>query len=411
MTSTNQTAHVIVLGAGYAGVMATNRLLSRLDQLGQPGRVEVTVINPRPEFVQRIRLHQLATSSATVTAPLADLLHPRARLQVGAATRIDPEAQVVLADGRELSYDKLIYAVGSRTALTVPGSSIHAHQIGDLEGALATRGALAELGRGARVVVVGGGLTGVETAAELAERRPDLVVTLLASRPLGSALSPRGRTLLGRTLERLGVVVSEGVEVTRVEARRVHTADGRSWHHDLCLWAASLSAPSLAADSDLAVDARGRLLVDSTLRHPEFNQIVGAGDSVAPPAEVAGHLRMSCAAALPLGAHAAQTVLADLGADPSGGGELSIGFVLQCLSLGRRAALVQAVAPDDTPRSLAFSGWLAVITKEQISRYTFDVLSRERTRSGSYRTPSGPRPGTLAQMSQHATPCPSGEQS
>lgn len=411
MTSTKQTPHVVVLGAGYAGVMATNRLLSRLDELGQTGRVEVTVINPRPEFVQRIRLHQLATAGETVTAPLAGLLHPQARLQVDAVTHIDPEAQLVLADSGELRYDKLIYAVGSRTAQSVPGSERHTHQIGDLAGALATGQALSELGAGAQIVVVGGGLTGVETAAELAERRPDLVITLLASRPLGSALSPRGRKLLHRTLTRLGVVVHEGAQVTRVEAGRLHTADGRSWHHDLCLWAASLSAPSLAADSGLAVDGRGRLLVDSALRQPQFSQIVGAGDAVAPPAEVARHLRMSCAAALPLGAQAAQTVLADLGVDPRGAGELSVGFLLQCLSLGRRAALVQAVTPEDTPRSLAFAGRLAVFTKEQISRYTINVLGQERTRSGSYRTPSGPRPGNLAQMSQHSNPRPGGEKS
>ena len=62
--------HVVVVGAGYAGVMAANRLLAEHPE------VAVTVVNPRPVFVERVRLHQVAAGSGTATHELSDLLHP-----------------------------------------------------------------------------------------------------------------------------------------------------------------------------------------------------------------------------------------------------------------------------------------------------------------------------------------------
>src|SRR4028119_2467458 len=82
---------VVVLGAGYAGLIATNRFLGSLTD-EQRATIHVTVVNPRDDFGERIRLHQLAAGSrTTVTRPLATLLHPDARLLRGTATHIDPD--------------------------------------------------------------------------------------------------------------------------------------------------------------------------------------------------------------------------------------------------------------------------------------------------------------------------------
>ncbi|MCZ9339909.1 NAD-binding protein, partial [Streptomyces sp. TRM76130] len=71
--------HVIVIGGGYAGVMAANRLTLR-------GDVTVTLINPRPDLVHRVRLHQLVGGSAVIA--YRDVLAERVRLLVDTATRI-----------------------------------------------------------------------------------------------------------------------------------------------------------------------------------------------------------------------------------------------------------------------------------------------------------------------------------
>ncbi len=90
------TTRVVVIGGGYAGVIAANRLRQR-------PAVAVTLVNPRPEFVERIRLHQLAAGSDDAVVDFADILAPGVELVVDAATRIDTGArQVELFAGRPI---------------------------------------------------------------------------------------------------------------------------------------------------------------------------------------------------------------------------------------------------------------------------------------------------------------------
>ena len=111
----SENTDVVVIGGGYAGVMAANRLTGRAD-------VSVTLINPRPTFVERIRLHQLVGGSDDAVVEFRDVLADRVRLVVDTVTRIDAgERSVRLGAGGSLGYDHLIYAVGSGSAEpTVP---------------------------------------------------------------------------------------------------------------------------------------------------------------------------------------------------------------------------------------------------------------------------------------------------
>ncbi|GAA4486786.1 FAD-dependent oxidoreductase [Rhodococcus olei] len=376
----NRVSQVVVVGAGYAGVTAANRILAA----GRPD-VAVTVVNPRPDFVERIRLHQYAADSGTATVPLADVLHPDARLRVASVDLIG-ERELTLAGGEVLGFDHLIYAVGSRTADAAVGAG-HAFTVGGLEDADRLRTRLRALGAGAAVVVVGGGLTGIEAAAEIAEARADLRVLLVSAGAVGVGLAPRGRRAVTRTLARLGVDVRAGSRARRIEADRVVLADGTDLAADCVVWAGAFEVPDLARRSGLPVDDRGRLRTDENLVCVGNPAIVGVGDAVAPPERVAGHIRMSCQAAIPLGAHGADTVLAQLaGRRPE---PLSMGFLLQCISLGRRAGVIQFVRTDDSPRKFALRGRTGAFVKEQICRQT---VSRRGARAGSYRWLSGPAP-------------------
>lgn len=376
----DRTTRVVVVGAGYAGVMAANRI-----QAAGHTDVEVTVVNPRPDFVERVRLHQYATGSGGATVPLAEVLHAGARLHVGTVDRIG-DRELLLGDGSTLGFDHLVYAVGSRADRRAPGAE-HAYTVGDLEDAERLRMRLRELGAGSAVVIVGGGLTGIEAAAEIAEQRTDLRVHLVSAGPVAAGLAPGGRRSVSRTLARLGVQVREGARVQRVEAGHVVLDDTTELAADATVWAGAFSVPDLARRSGLPVDASGRLRTDENLvcvGHPE---IVGVGDAVAPPDNVAGHIRMSCQAAIPMGAHGADTVLAQLdGRRPE---PLSMGFLLQCISLGRGAGVVQFVRKDDSPRSLALSGRTGAFVKEQICRYTVRWV---QAKAGSYRWQRGPQP-------------------
>src|SRR5262249_11152194 len=113
---------VLVIGGGYAGVMAVNRLTQRDD-------LTPTLINPRPTFVERIRLHQLVGGSYNPVHDYREVLAERVRLVVDTATQIDTvKRSVSLATGRTIGYDHLIYAVGSVSdGSRVPGAAEFAY--------------------------------------------------------------------------------------------------------------------------------------------------------------------------------------------------------------------------------------------------------------------------------------------
>jgi NADH dehydrogenase FAD-containing subunit len=117
-----------------------------------------------------------------VTVPLADVLHEAAELIVGSGKMINPDDRqvaVATADGEMLlHYDHMIYAPGSVAAAPIPGARENAFLLANLDDAKRAAAAI-NGGRGQRVVVVGGGLTGVEAASEIAERHPDAKVTLV----------------------------------------------------------------------------------------------------------------------------------------------------------------------------------------------------------------------------------------
>ena len=177
----------------------------------------------------------------------------------------------------------------------------------------------------------------------------------------------------------------EGSTVSRVAADRVVLADGRELPSAVTVWTAGFGVPGLAATSGLTTDNRGRLLTDETLTSVDDPRILAAGDAASPSGLP---LRMSCQAALPLGAQAANTVLSRIaGADPAG---VSQAMSAQCISLGRRAGTFQVNHSDDTPRRLYIGGRAGAFVKEQVCRWTLKWLSGEADKPGSYTWNKGP---------------------
>ncbi|MBB2948169.1 NADH dehydrogenase FAD-containing subunit [Actinoplanes lutulentus] len=366
----SDTTRVIVIGGGYAGVMAANRLTQRDD-------VAVTLINARSSFVERIRLHQLAAGTHAAAVDYRTVLAERVELVVDAATGIDTgRRSVALAGGGVRDYDYLIYAVGSRSA----GGPEHAYPIATWDDAQRLRHALEAAPGDAPVTVVGGGATGLETAAELAEAGRS--VTLVCSGVVNPYLHERGRREVTAQLAALGVRVVQGVAVTAVGPAAVRLADGRSLESAVTVWTAGFSVPDLAARSGLSVDGLGRLRTDETLTSIDDDRVVAAGDCAAPSDRP---FRMSCQAAGPLGMHAAATVLRRIAGDAPE--PLAIGFVGQCLSVGRRAGLVQFAHRDDRARRFVVGGRMGARIKEFVCWGTVKQLSMEARKPGAMRIP------------------------
>ncbi|MFK4043206.1 NAD(P)/FAD-dependent oxidoreductase [Nonomuraea wenchangensis] len=393
MTEHNTRHKVVVIGGGYAGTLAANRLRQRDD-------VDVTLVNPRPEFVERIRLHQFVARTGEATVDYGTLLGEGVRLVVDSATRIDGAARAVrLASGRTLDYDHVIYAVGSTGGVpSVPGAAEFAFDLAELESARRLRARLEELPLDAPVTVVGGGLTGVETAAELAERGRR--VTLVCGRSLAPYLSAGGRRYVARWLARHGVAVLGNAAVSEVRPDAVVLADGGVRASALTIWTAGFGVPGLAAASGLRTDALGRLLTDETLTSLDDDRIVAAGDSAAPSGRP---LRMSGYAAGPLGAQAADTVLSRIaGTEPA---TIDVAFTGACVSLGRRAGIRQLARKDDTAVNVYVGGRLGAVIKEVTCRFVVAKrIRREAREPGSMGWPKGgPRPGEPASAARVVT--------
>ncbi|MFF4017402.1 NAD(P)/FAD-dependent oxidoreductase [Streptomyces sp. NPDC001843] len=362
---------IVVLGAGYAGAVAAGRLAKRLRRED----VAITLVNAEPDFVERVRMHQLAAGQDLEPRPFGEMFAGTGvELKLAKVTGVDVDRRtvsVVGVDGgrerEELSYDTLVYALGSGwNDQGVPGTAEYAHEIAGRPGALRLRERLALLQAGAPVVVVGGGLTGLEFAAEIAESRPDLDVALAARGGLGDWLSPKGRRHVRKVFDKLGVTVHEHTAVTRVEADRVATADGTSIPAAVTVWTTGFAVHPIAKATTLEVTDTGRIVVDATMRSVSHPDVYAIGDAALAMGAGDKPLRMSCASGTPMAWQAADAIAARLT-----GGKLPnapLRYFNQCISLGRKEGLIQYVTADDRAVRAALTGRVAALYKELVCK-------------------------------------------
>lgn len=379
MQQTKQT-QVVILGGGYAGTLAALNIAGGTKSQA----VEVVLVNGADHFVERIRHHQLAAGQQTVQRPFASLLRGRnVRFVQGWCTALSPAQKQITVQTPDkvvtLDYGYLIYTLGSTSETSrVPGVADYAHTLADEAAALRLQEQAKQLAaKHRRFLVIGGGLTGIEAATELAESYPGLQITLATKGKLGATLSAAGAAHVRQVFARLGISVVEDTVVERLTANAAECTDGRRLSFDGSLWAGSFVVPKLAAASGLPVDNRGRLLVDAYLRVVNHPDLYAAGDAAATP------LRMACATAMPMGAYVANHLTAQLKEQPAPA-PFRFSYLLQCISLGRHDGLVQFVEADDKPKRRIVTGWAAARIKELICRYTVWSLYQARRWPGSY---------------------------
>lgn len=353
---TGQQQRIVVLGAGYAGLGAARRLASKARGAA------ITVVDTRAEFVERVRLHQAAAGQSIRRWDLRELLERKGvefvRAQV---TALDPVAKRVYLDGEwAIGYDTLVYALGSAADRAgVPGVAEYAHSVAIPEDIRALPAG--------PVVVVGAGSTGIELAAELAESHRDSRVTLLGSEEPGSWLSARAAEHIRTTLTALGVEIRSGVKVAEVLPEGVRLVDGTVLPAAAVVWSAGFTVPDLARRAGLDVDEQGRIRTDATLRSISHPAIYAAGDAALIDGPGDRPLRMACATALPAGAYVAKAIVARAdGIEPK---PMTFRYQLQCVSLGRRDAVIQFLHADDSPATRVVRGRTGAWVKERIVRF------------------------------------------
>ncbi|MEU9452644.1 FAD-dependent oxidoreductase [Streptomyces sp. NPDC048277] len=360
---------IVVLGAGYAGAVAAGRLARRLHRED----VALTLVNAEPDFVERVRMHQLAVGQELRPRPFAEMFEGTGvALKLATVTAVDVAGKTVTAvdaDGttEAIEYDTLVYALGSDwNDQGVPGAAEHAHQIASRPGALRLRERLAGLAAGQPVVVVGGGLTGLEAATEIAEARPDLRVALAARGGLGDWLSPKGRRHLRKVVDGLGITVHEHAAVTAVTADHVTTAEGASIPAAVTLWTTGFAVHPIPLATALEITDAGRIVVDRTMRSVSHPDVYAIGDAALATGPGDKPLRMSCASGVPMAWQAADAIAARLT-----GGKIPntpLRYFNQCISLGRREGLIQYVTADDRAVRATLTGRIAAVYKELVCK-------------------------------------------
>ncbi|WP_040688510.1 NAD(P)/FAD-dependent oxidoreductase [Nocardiopsis lucentensis] len=358
---------ILVLGAGYAGLAAARKIAH--DARTRALEVSVTLVNASADFVERVRLHEVAAGRDVGVHPLTESLEGTdIDLVVGWVEALDPDARRVSVrvggTVRTLTYDTLVHALGSSEGrVAVPGAAEHALTCATLDGARAIAARIAS-DRPERLAVIGGGHTGVELAAEIAESHPGIRVDLLTRGRIAPGTNEKGRAHVLRVFDRLGVTVRENTDVAEVDATGVRLADGARVPAALVAWTVGFSVSPLGRAAGLTVDDDGRALVDITQRSVSHPDVYVVGDAAHGTDPGGGVLRMSCATGLPMGWTAAEVILDRVaGREPK---RTPFGYLNLCVSLGRRDGIIQFVTADDRPRSLVLRGRVAARYKEFI---------------------------------------------
>jgi len=335
--------HVVIAGAGYAGLHVALRLTAKLRD--NPD-VQLTLVD-RHDYHQVItelpRVAGGTRAADAVRIPIQDVLRTRVRFVQTEIDGFDLPGRRLLTSSGPVAWTRLVLALGSRpNDFAIPGlaeRTLALYSAGDAERvwAAAQEALMAaaaatdpdEQRRLATVVVGGGGATGVELAGELAEVLPEEATRhgLAGDRP-AVELVEAGPTILAgsspqlidkatKMLSELGVRVRIDAAVAAATDEGFRLTDGQLVKGGVFVWAGGVKAPELVADSGLPTGHNGRVKVDQYLRVLDHPDIYVAGDLASVVDPRTGHVLPSLAqVALEEGETVARNVEAELKGKP-----------------------------------------------------------------------------------------------
>jgi NADH dehydrogenase len=383
----SETKNVVILGAGYAGLMAALRFAGKTKK----HNTRVILVNGSDTFVQRPRLHQVATGQALHWEPLSEMLKgSRVLFLKGWVTALHPQARLVNVNTesgvKEVPYDVLVCALGSVVDQdSVPGVREHAYVLdsGAANGAQALWEKLESFsGPGGRVIVVGGGPTGIEGAAEINSLYPGLGVSLVTSGRFGDFKGPRVEAHIRDGFHKEEIAVHEHKKVLAVEKGKLRLENGETMPFDFCLWAGGFHAPPLAREAGFKVNKRGQVLVDPFGRSLNYPDVYAIGDAGHPVEEPGVPVRMSLVAAITSGAHAADNIAALLQGKKQT--PFSFAYYGQGIAMGPDDAVGFLTYPAGKPRGPILRGKTAVIVRNFFVWLLYYFLKLERRWPGFY---------------------------
>ena len=303
----------MIIGGGFAGVRVASDLISKPDS-----RLEVVLVSQSDAHVDYPLLYEVATAylprdstmaseqiTATAEVPLSQLFAGKQlRLIIKKVARLQiAQAHIVFDDDTTLDFDTLVIAVGTRLAtFNISGVTEHAFSIKTLAESLRLRHhivrqfyqakSLKRMERASALtfVVVGGGASGVELAAELVGQvrhqavrhgidAKDSGVILLEAGPRILSMVPKeaARRVTAR-LEQLGVSVRVNAKITAVTPTGMTLQGGKQVYARTPIWTAGLRPSELVASSGLSIDRWG-VVTNSDLTAQGAPNVLVVGDA------------------------------------------------------------------------------------------------------------------------------------
>ena len=326
------TQKIVVAGSGFAGLWSALSAARAVELAGKSEKIEIIVVSPSPTLVVRPRLYEAVIEG--IDPDLAALFsvtgvqHIAGRVAAIGADR--HELELVSADGERstMHYDKFVLAAGSTLFQPpIPGLaefSFNVDQLADakvLEAHLASLATRPETPARNTVVVVGGGFTGIETAAEMPGRllkvlgnEAEIRVVVIEQAPgIGPELGPVPRPVIEAALVECGVEIIVGVAVAAIDANGITTSSGERIESNTVVWTTGARANPLAAQVPGERDQYGRLHADPYLRAKQAADIFVTGDVAHAATDDQGNVAvMSCQHALSLGRVAGHNAAAEL---------------------------------------------------------------------------------------------------
>ena len=370
---------IVVLGAGFAGLWSAIGAARALDGLGiGADKVEIVVIDRTAWHSIRVRNYEADLGDTRVA--LDGVLGPiGVRRFEGEVTAIDVARKIVTyeSDGAShgISYDRLVFALGSRLAHPpIPGLADHAFDVDTHATAERLTAHITSLpkqppspGR-STVLVVGGGLTGIEAAAEMPGKlrtagiaSPRVILVDHAAR-IGADMGAGAQPVIDEALGALGVEMRGGVSVAAIDADGAILATGERIAAATVVWCAGMQAHPLTAQFPVERDRLGRLPVESSLKIKGLAAEFAAGDCAWLLVDDIHCSVMSCQHGRPMGRFAGHNVVCDLLGRPLL--PLRIDWYTTILDLGPWGA----VYTEGWDRKLVSQGAAAKRTKEIINR-------------------------------------------
>lgn len=322
---------IIIAGSGFAGLWAALAAQRAIHLAAQEQNIEVLMVSPSPNVDIRPRLYEAVLEN--MYPDILDILNVvDVKYVAGWVNEVNAAAQnlvitTIHGDQQSLSYDRFILATGSTTFMPpIPGLIEHGFSVSTLADAEKLDQHLKNLANkptnAARntVVVAGGGLTGLETVAEMPERlrsilaETDIRVVLVdSSAEIGTALGDEAAVVIQEALSELGVEGKAGLRVTALDASGVTLSNGERIETETVIWTAGMRANSLTSQIVGEKDNLGRILGDAYLHAPEAKNIFVTGDTVKVPTDNLGNFNvMSCQHAMSLGRVAGYNAAAEL---------------------------------------------------------------------------------------------------